>query len=56
MTHSPRLISQPLEHPQGYVVAEGVCGDDQVRLVLVEALPEAPVARQVCHDLCPPPT
>jgi len=36
-------------------VAEGVCGDDQVRLVLVEALPEGAVTRQVSYDLCKPP-
>lgn len=52
---SPSVLPQPLEHLKGHVVAQGVRRDDQVRLVLLEALPEAPVAGQVRHHLRPPP-
>lgn len=52
---SPGVGPQPLEHPQGHVVAEWVHGNNQVRLVVGQALSKAPVARQVGQQLCPPP-
>lgn len=36
-------------------MAERVRGNDQVRVVVSQALPEAPVARQVGQQFCPPP-
>lgn len=52
---SPGVLSQSLEHLERHVVAQRVCGNDEVGLVLLHALPEAFVARQVRQDLSPPP-